>query len=276
MTVAAAGSLERVLTWLRVEPTIDEVVAAFIDIDEASARGLIAAGTRRREQLGEFRIDGVREVFSGAVADLTASDDSRWRVGVTASSKEPDARIAGLWVAPRPQKVPTEETVRSERMLLRRFVEQDLELLQPIFDEPGLLQHVWAGGAILSPEAHVTGADQQWERNGYGGWAIEDPVGRDLVGFAGINEIRPDDDAVQFVAVVRRAYQRRGIATEVAKAAVRWAFREFDFPRILLLADPRNEASLQAIAQQGVALSGAVRLAGQNYTTFVITPSEFV
>ena len=85
-----------------------------------------------------------------------------------------------------------------------------------------------------------------WSLLGYGIWAIERLGTRELVGRAGLLNL-PGWPDVEVCWALSPKFWGNGYATEAAKAAVNWAFREAGIHRLISLIHPENQRS-EAVA----------------------------
>jgi RimJ/RimL family protein N-acetyltransferase len=105
----------------------------------------------------------------------------------------------------------------------------------------------------------VAGWIGHWALRGYGQWAIEVRDSGELVGRAGV--INPQGwPGAEVGYLLGKHWWGRGYATEAARAAMNWAFRERDFDRLLSLIDPDNAASIRVAERLGETLLGETRL----------------
>ena len=85
-----------------------------------------------------------------------------------------------------------------------------------------------------------------WSLLGYGIWAIERLGTRELVGRAGLLNL-PGWPDVEVCWALSPKFWGNGYATEAAKAAINWAFREAGIHRLISLIHPENQRS-EAVA----------------------------
>jgi RimJ/RimL family protein N-acetyltransferase len=92
-------------------------------------------------------------------------------------------------------------------------------------------------------------------------YAVVDPGTRELVGHAGfhgppgINALKAAD-AVEVGYAIFEPYRRRGYATEVVRALIRWANETHGIVRFVASVSPENEPSLRLVRRLGFAEVG--------------------
>jgi ribosomal-protein-alanine N-acetyltransferase len=114
--------------------------------------------------------------------------------------------------------------VETEHLFLRPWVAADRPELERLFGDPAV-----RGNRSLGPERVVRLADaslRQWQVNGFGPWAAIDKASGSWVGRIGFDELTewPGPDKVEVGFELHRVWWGRGLATEGALAALRFAF----------------------------------------------------
>ncbi len=99
-------------------------------------------------------------------------------------------------------------------------------------------------------------------------WHVEE---KDTPGFIGCCGLFPLEDSGMIelgYRFVRRVWGR-GVATEVAAAALDYGFRHLKLDRIVAVTDPRNLASQRVLQKIGLSAAGVHRHYGQDVRVFV-------
>jgi RimJ/RimL family protein N-acetyltransferase len=105
----------------------------------------------------------------------------------------------------------------------------------------------------------VAGWIGHWALRGYGQWAVTERDGGEVVGRAGV--INPQGwPGAEVGYLLGKSWWGRGYASEAARAAMDWAFRERGFDRLLSLIDPDNAASIRVAERLGETLRGETQL----------------
>lgn len=149
--------------------------------------------------------------------------------------------------------------IETDRLVLRPFDEMDFPAFFEIMRDPLTFGHA-NRGPMDAEEAwnrllrHVG----HWAMKGWGLFAVEEKSSGLLVGEAGLNIFRRSfrddaDSAPEALWAIARWAQRRGYATEAARAALEWAEKALGFDRTVCLISHANLPSLRVAAKLGYA-----------------------
>lgn len=146
--------------------------------------------------------------------------------------------------------------LETDRLLLRRLVMEDLDALAVLYRDEEIRQFFPEG--TLSYEE--TKEELEWFLNGHprfpelGLWAtIHRPTGA-FVGRCGLLPWTIDGrQEVEVAYLLDRRYWGQGLATEVARALVRYGFEHLGLSRLICLIDRENRASRRVAEKAGLA-----------------------
>jgi RimJ/RimL family protein N-acetyltransferase len=149
--------------------------------------------------------------------------------------------------------------VDTERLVLRRWSDEDAPALAAINADPEVMRYIGGGrplGRRLSDDL-LTRFEREWDERGFGLWAVEeaDAPGQ-LLGFCGLTvpmflpEVLP---AVEVGWRLAPAAWGRGIATEAARAAIAFGFGELGMREIIAIVHPDNRRSVRVCEKLGMA-----------------------
>jgi RimJ/RimL family protein N-acetyltransferase len=94
---------------------------------------------------------------------------------------------------------------------------------------------------------------------GLGMWSVFDRESAAVIGRCGFYEFgRPDVPEIAFLLTA--AHWRRGLATEMATAALRYGFEDRAWPRIVAVTRPLNIRSQRVLQKIGMTLVDAITL----------------
>jgi RimJ/RimL family protein N-acetyltransferase len=147
--------------------------------------------------------------------------------------------------------------VDTERLVLRRFSDDDAAALAAINADPDVMQFI-GGGAPLRREQSdelLRRFASEWDERGFGLWAVEDRGGGPLLGFCGLTVPMFLPDVLPAVEVGWRLAPHawgRGIATEAAQAALAFGFEALGMRQIISIVDPGNGRSLRVCHKLGM------------------------
>lgn len=144
--------------------------------------------------------------------------------------------------------------LHTERLILRRWRDSDLEPWAAMNADPEVRQHL---GDLLSREqsdASVARFLAEFDQRGYGWWAVEVRATGEFIGFAGLDEV---DDGLPFTGVeigwrLARSAWGHGYATEAARAVVALAFDTLGLDEVLAVTTATNLRSQAVMHRIGM------------------------
>ena len=148
-------------------------------------------------------------------------------------------------------------TVETERLLLQPVEETDLPELERLFSDPAVV-----GGRHFPLErvaAIAQDSARQWRINGFGPWSAIDKATGEWIGRVGLDELDdwPEgDDKIEVGCELRRAFWSRGLATEAARAALRFGFEEHRLRRIISVTAATHIAARRVMEKAGLTYQG--------------------
>jgi RimJ/RimL family protein N-acetyltransferase len=142
-------------------------------------------------------------------------------------------------------------SIETDRLLLRMFVPADLDDLAQLFGDPDVMRYVGEGKPVDRGEADkaLKSIIKHWETHGFGRWAAVDKHTQEFVGFGGLRSLFGTPEVVYHFA---KAHWGKGLATELARAALRFGFEDRQFERIVAIAKPKNAASIHVMEKLGM------------------------
>jgi RimJ/RimL family protein N-acetyltransferase len=151
--------------------------------------------------------------------------------------------------------------LRTERLVMRGFREDDLDEWAAICADPEPMRWVGEADALSREEAwrRMVYLIGHWEVRGFGHWAlVEHATGR-LVGRAGL--YRPEGwPGLEVGWLVAREHWGRGFAPEAGRAALEWARDELGADRVISLITDENERSARVAEKLGMSVEGRTRI----------------
>ncbi len=155
--------------------------------------------------------------------------------------------------------------LETERLLLRRFTEDDLENLIELDSDPAVMRFL--SGGVPTPRHVIRDKTlpailRSYERPaGFGVWAAVEKASMDFLGWF---SLRPPDgvslDAVELGYRLRRSAWGQGYATEGSRALIRKGFAELGVRRVFATTYQDNLASRRVMEKSGLTLVRTYRL----------------
>jgi RimJ/RimL family protein N-acetyltransferase len=149
--------------------------------------------------------------------------------------------------------------LETERMWLRRFTVDDLELLVELDRDPAVMRFITGGRATPRDEIRddILPAWLRWHErfDGYGFWAA---IGKETGQFLGWFHLRPAPgrplDEPELGYRLRREAWGKGYATEGSRALIAKAFAELGAHRVVAETMAVNTASRRVMEKAGMTL----------------------
>jgi RimJ/RimL family protein N-acetyltransferase len=159
--------------------------------------------------------------------------------------------------------------VTTDRLLLRRWREDDKPLLAEIYEQPEYL----ATMPPADPSAQIEAWERRWDEGGFGPWAACDRVGGHLIGRIGL--LRHHDwplgpDPVEVGWVLHRDYWGRGLATEGGRASVAFWREHLADERLYSFTVPSNVRSRAVMERLGMRYGGVASWRGRDHAWYVL------
>jgi ribosomal-protein-alanine N-acetyltransferase len=165
--------------------------------------------------------------------------------------------------------------VETERTLLRLFKPEDLDALAGILGNPQVMKYLEVDCKPVSrgqTEKAIASIIRHWGEHTFGRWAVIYKENNELIGMTGF---RSHEDIAELVYVLDEPYWGKGLATEIATAALRWGFAERGFPRVVAMTRPANAASRRVMDKLGMLFRGDTEVYGISCVEYSITKDEF-
>jgi [ribosomal protein S5]-alanine N-acetyltransferase len=99
-------------------------------------------------------------------------------------------------------------------------------------------------------------------------WAITAPPGDLAIGMVFLHSFSSQHRKAEIAFSLAKSHWRQGLATEAARAVLRFAFRELGLNRVEALCMPENEASMGVIEKLGMKCEGTMRKVHHRYDGF--------
>jgi ribosomal-protein-alanine N-acetyltransferase len=167
--------------------------------------------------------------------------------------------------------------IETERLLLRQFTSADLEdWAGSIFADPEVTRYLPKRDMppLQRAERALRYVQEHWDRHGYGLWAVTERTSGQFIGQGGLNFL---DEAgeVEVDYALAKAFWGRGIATEVARASLRFGFEQLGLERIIGLAMPENIASRRVLEHIGMSFVKNTHLFGLDLVNYAVSTVQF-
>ncbi|MES0837828.1 GNAT family N-acetyltransferase [Nocardiopsis tropica] len=144
--------------------------------------------------------------------------------------------------------------LRTDRLILRRWQERDLEPWAAVNADPEVREHLGEPLTRDQSDASVARFRDGFDLRGYGWWAVEERDTGDFVGSAGLDRV---EDGLPFGGTeigwrLARPAWGRGYATEAALAVLAYGFDTLALSEILAVATVTNIRSQAVMRRIGM------------------------
>ena len=163
-------------------------------------------------------------------------------------------------------------TLETERLRLRMFRDDDLDAYARIVADPEVMRYLGDGQTLdrVGAWRQIAMILGHWTLRGYGLWAVEERATGALIGRIGC--YNPEGwPGFEVGWVLARAYWGKGYATEGARRALEYAFRELGRDHVISLIYPANAASTRVAERIGEKLEGRTSLYGHDVLIYGIS-----
>ncbi|MDQ3800848.1 MAG: GNAT family N-acetyltransferase [Acidobacteriota bacterium] len=143
--------------------------------------------------------------------------------------------------------------METERLILRRYAEEDRAHFIVLFTDDAVMKYV--GDGVLTVEQAEAFWLKLFEKlypENFNIWAVfakEDSV---YVGHAGIYPRPTRREDWEFVYFLNRNSWGKGYATEIARRLIRFAFEELNLPEVFATVDDEHSASIRVLEKAGM------------------------
>lgn len=166
-------------------------------------------------------------------------------------------------------------SVSTERLLLRQFVEGDLDDYAAMCADPEVMQFL--GGRAwnrMETWRHIATMLGHWQLRGYGLWAVEERNSGIFVGRIGF--INPEGwPGFELGWALTRSAWGQGYATEAARQCLDYAFNELERDHVISLIHPENARSRAVAERLGERFERTIPFFGDTVSVFGVRRDEW-
>ena len=161
--------------------------------------------------------------------------------------------------------------IETARLRLRPYRDDDVDALHRLWTAPAMRRYLWDDEVIerATAAAAVRVSIACADTHGFGQWAMRPLASDDVIGFCGFRWLDDGVD-VELLYGLAPALWHRGLATEAARAALRFGFEAVGFARVLAISDVDNGASIAVMRRLGMELESRFTLAGREHVRYVL------
>jgi len=145
--------------------------------------------------------------------------------------------------------------LKTERLLLRRWQDSDLEPFAALNSDPGVMRYFPSTNDRVQSLAIIERAEESFSARGFGLWAVEELSSNEFIGFVGLASPRFEAAFTPCVEVGWRLAQKfwgQGYAQEAARAAIKDGFDRLDLTEIVSFTATINKPSITVMERLGM------------------------
>ena len=158
----------------------------------------------------------------------------------------------------------------TERLLLRELTPEDAEHFFNLNQNPNVIKYTGDSSFTSAEEArNFLKNYKDYERNGYGRWAVVDKSDHTFLGWCGLKyheETLETDIGFRFF----EEYWNKGYASESAAASLNYGFEKLSLPKIIGRAMAENTASIRVLQKMGMLFDREFDFDGNNGVIYTI------
>ncbi|MEG5237886.1 GNAT family N-acetyltransferase [Microcoleus sp. AT9b-C3] len=144
------------------------------------------------------------------------------------------------------------QEIETARLYLRQFTPDYLDELYRIYSEREVMKYLSEG--VRNREetaADLLGIIADWEKHGFGLWAVVNKENNQLIGDGGLRFLGKIPE-IEVGYVLAKAYWGKGLASEVAAASIKYGFEVLKLEKILAVAHTENRSSRRVMEKVGM------------------------
>lgn len=145
------------------------------------------------------------------------------------------------------------DSITTTRLRFRPFSREDLDDLYSLWNDPGVRKYLWDDEMVPHQrvESIIENNVASFTVHGFGLWAIFALEVDELIGFCGFWHFH-EPSKLELIFGFGPAHWNRGLATEAARAMLKYGFEELSLSRIEGSTDTANQASSRVMEKAGM------------------------
>jgi len=162
--------------------------------------------------------------------------------------------------------------IRTERLILRRFVPEDLIHLSAMLGDPEVMKYYGPQAKSHTPEKWFSSVEAAHEKHGMSSLAVELKDTGVFIGQAGILFQDVEGTLEQEVAYMfKKDFWGKGYASEATRECMRYAYSNLNPRRFISLINPKNDPSINLAKRNGMEFERMIEKWGMPVTLYSIT-----
>lgn len=165
--------------------------------------------------------------------------------------------------------------IETPRLILRAFTRDDLDAFSSMNADSDVMRYIGDGKPQTRALAQMrlNAVLDHWDQHRFGPWAAIDKRSGAFVGFCGLQFLDNTSEVEVGYRLVKRLWGM-GLASEAAKASLRYGFEELGLDRIVAVVQPKNVASRRVLEKIGLRYLKDARFYNTDVKYYAITSEE--
>ena len=169
-----------------------------------------------------------------------------------------------------------QERFRTPRLLLTRIVPEDLGDMLAMHREAQVARALGGEQADGEIAALVEKLATQWDRHGFGWWAIREPATGRFIGRGGLRRVSVDNaPEVEVGYALLPEFWNRGLATELSRVSVAQGFVRLGLGEIVGVTLPANCSSRRVMEKTGMRYERDITRGGARHALYRLTAASW-
>jgi ribosomal-protein-alanine N-acetyltransferase len=161
--------------------------------------------------------------------------------------------------------------LHTKRLVVRPFEPgRDAEPLFELWGNEDAMRFVRPASASVEEVQERLQGILEWNRSGWGLWALDEREGGRLAGTVGLFPLAREGPEIELAYHIVPSRWGRGYATEAGAALLHAAWRETDLDHVVAIAFPENRASTRVMEKLGMAYEGSARYFDRDFARYSI------
>jgi ribosomal-protein-alanine N-acetyltransferase len=169
--------------------------------------------------------------------------------------------------------------LETARLCLRRLQDSDLDVYyQRIYADPEVMKTLPVGAPIsrqaFNKRIPIFMTDH-WTQHGFGPWVMIHKAHQAFIGHCGL-KFWPESTEVEVFCALDKRYWGQGLATEGARASLRYGFEALKLNCTMAATLPENQASRRVLEKIGLVFEGEMSFGDLMAVRYTIDRSMYV
>jgi RimJ/RimL family protein N-acetyltransferase len=172
--------------------------------------------------------------------------------------------------------------IRTPRLVLRRWFDDDLVALSEIHADPVVMQRIGDGRTRSLEETaqDIEAWEEEWDEEGFGMFCVELLGSGELAGAVGLSVVEAPAEIAGQVAIswrLGRVFWGQGYASEAAHATLEFALQDRGLDRVVAAIRAEDGSSANVLGKLGMQAEGAARhpVHGHDLTLYGIDLTQY-